>query len=360
MKPAPLIKEVARTGLFYDMDGRPVDITRGLISDLIAGTRDLMSHRFRVQGYTSHMTSDSKDILGHWAGFFRVGDSLYGVFNPRDKAAAEMVKPLDCSMVVEEGIEFDGVSIPLAMTRVDIVGQGAVIGTAGFQEFPAQMGRSLRAVCCFQRRGVKQMNRFMVALAMALGLQDSATPEDMEQAIVNKMGLETMTPEEQNAAMTAAFASSMNPEALADILREAAADPEEASEVAALRAQVQGLQDESVDATLESVDDEAERKAMKSRYCSLRAAIPGGSGHKMAFGALQREVELFNRAAAPATPSGGVPVKSGSLASMGLRPAARSKGPGAKMSREDQRKELSAALRDTAIKMGFKPKGATK
>jgi hypothetical protein len=156
----PLCKEVAFTGNFVDCEGRKVTLTEELLGQAIEGTRQLLDAGFNIRGYSSHFTDDSKDVMGTWLGLWQEGRSIKGVFEPIDDEVGNRARHLDTSMVVEEAIDIgNGVIVPMAITRVDLVGQGAVVGTEGFREMFSRyrgINRNSQRTLMFVREAERQ------------------------------------------------------------------------------------------------------------------------------------------------------------------------------------------------------------
>jgi len=134
----PLLKEVAFPGKFIDALSQEVKLTKESLQDVVLGTLKLMAAGLRIPCFSSHFTDDSKELLGYWSKVFMNGSSLNGLFDALNQSSRELVEQIDSSMVVEENVTFGtrwGVlTVPIAITRIDAVPQGAIVGTKGFQE----------------------------------------------------------------------------------------------------------------------------------------------------------------------------------------------------------------------------------
>jgi len=200
----PLVKEIAfPVSKVVDALGTEVQITPEMLAQALDGTRKLQEMGFVVRGYSSHFTDDSRDIMGEWPLLFiDEEDSLQGVFVAMNDDDRDRAKRLDTSMIVEEAIEFNGITIPLAVTRVDVVGQGALIGTEKFQELfsahrsKASLSHSSRRcfVFCFSNRKVAPMS-LAQKLSEELGLQDGATDDEIAEAVMARLQKSEESPE---------------------------------------------------------------------------------------------------------------------------------------------------------------------
>ena len=356
-EPAPLVKEIARPGVFFDMTGERVEITDELIDAIIEGTESMMARGFAVRAYSSHLTDDSKDILGRWTSLFKQNGSLFGVLEPTNQAARDLIKPLDASMVIEDDIVLEeGVVIPVGLPRIDVVGQGAVISLGDYKDIPSRMGRSIRAVCCFQnsKKGAPPMDKLLTAMVTALKLQEGATPDDIQDSLIESQGLSGATPDEQAAALSALFtralmdpAAEAEPEGKPDA-NMANGEGEEKPDPAmsALQGEIEELQDDKVDAALAEVPEEDEEKAMRARFAKLRKV----GGFKLAFASLSNEVRLFKRATQPREPD------ADSLEAFGLRRAKRPVSLSKTQRAKAERKDAGNRLVKAASRMGFRSK----
>jgi len=147
----PLQKEVAYPGQFIDAFGQQVDLTPELLSKALKDTQLLQQHGFRIAAYTSHFTVDSADCVGYWPKLFQDDKShLHAVLEPVSEEMRKLAMPLDTSMVLEEGVEMgtkDGViKVDMAITRIDVVPQGAVVGTEKFRELQTAFSQGKRPI----------------------------------------------------------------------------------------------------------------------------------------------------------------------------------------------------------------------
>lgn len=295
--PEPLEKEIAYPGTFVDAYGNRVTLRPDDYSKALAGTRQLIDAGFKIRGFTSHFTDDSKDVVGTWHCLYLLPSGrLRGVFQPRTEEMRQLALGLDTSVVIEEDVQLpNGVVVPMAITRVDIVPQGAVVGTEPFAEFVrsrsaavALSRRVLLAAACEEKSMKGSMMR---ALAAALGMDVAGelNEEAVEKAVIDSLGLADATDEEKDQALSRAFAKAFAQEGEgedeASMSDEAPPAPEsqeapksESAEMSALSKRIAKLEDDKVAALVAPLKTE-EKKRVMSRFSALRSA----AGFDMAF-----------------------------------------------------------------------------
>lgn len=320
----PLLKEVAFNGTFVDAYGREVELTPDLLNKAIDGTAQFLAAGGYVRGYSSHFTDDSNDILGDWMAVFsepRPDGSLSvkGLFTPAsdDPSDRARLKKLDTSIVVEEDIDIgNGVKIPLAITRIDLVGQGAVIGTAPFRELfqRFETTRQRAAAMCSrrvllsaapkQRKNAMSMNK-RLARALGLEVEDAMAEEAIEAMIEEKLGLQDIPEEEKEAAMAKALRAAFMPEekeeAAAPEAKAACADEkaedyaEMARAMSAQKKEIEALQGDKLDTLLSRVGDDGQRRQIKGLFSKLRDK----AGFELAYESARAQVETIETTTNP-------------------------------------------------------------
>jgi hypothetical protein len=195
------------------------------------------------------------------------------------------------------------------------------------------------------------MDKLLSAMAMALKLQEGATPDDIQDSLIESQGLSGATPDEQAAALSAFFtralmdpAAESEPEDKPDANGEGEEKPDPA--MSALQGEIEELQDDKVDAALAEVPEEDEEKAMRARFAKLRKV----GGFKLAFASLSNEVRLFKRATQPREPD------ADSLEAFGLRRAKRPVSLSKTQRAKAERKDAGNRLVKAASRMGFRSK----
>jgi len=321
MRIKPLLKEVAFTGEFVDCMGREVNLTEELFQDALEGTQKLMDAGFNVRGYSSHFTDDSNDCMGTWRMLWEDSGSLKAIFEAIDEDSRARAKALDTSMVVEENIDLgNGISVPLAITRIDIVGQGAVVGTEEFKELFSryQSGRQratalpsrrclLSRTVAPQKKGGEMKLSLKRGLARALGLSIDADVSDelIDGMIEQKLGLQSFADGEKEAEMSKALSRHFMPEEAdedekAELMPEKgekkveamAEENEKAAEMSAQLArqskEIESLQDDKVNVLLDRIPEE-KREAIIGQFARLRKA----AGFELAFESVTGQVNAY-------------------------------------------------------------------
>lgn len=292
--PEPLEKEIAYPGTFVDAYGNRVKVTRELCAQALEGTRQLIEAGFKIRGFTSHFTDDSKDVVGTWPCLYLLEKgSLRGVIQPRNEEMRQLALGLDTSMVIEEDVQLpNGVVVPIAITRVDIVPQGAIVGTEPFAEFvrsrPAAVALSRRVLLAAACEEKSMKGSMMRALAAALGMDVAGelNEEVIEKAVVDQLGLAEASDEEKEQALAKAFGkafmegmpeeseepASMSDEAPAPADNQEAAAPKgENAEMSALSRRIAKLEDDKVTSLVAGLKAEDKKRVM-SRFSAIRAA----------------------------------------------------------------------------------------
>lgn len=351
---APLRKQVAYAGRFVDATGQKVELTPERFRDAVRGSQRLLDAGFKIRGFTSHFTDDSRDVLGTWTGLWAAGDSLGGIFEPHSEEARQLALDLDSSMVLEEDVQLpSGEVIPLAITRIDIVPQGAVFGTSRFEEFARYVAKGRPLAALSSRRvliqaAMKEKEPAMKpeltkALAAALGMDVAGEIDESQLVEMLDEKLELQDGEDREEALARAFArafadpSSESEEKMAcdapaksEMQTE---DPEAKAQMSALRAEVRQLQDDKANAMLATVDAK-DRKRLFSRFTALRDK----AGPELAFETLSDLVG----AQAKADPVG---AKLSSLAGRGAAVTTPRKEGAARNSDEEKLRQAKATMR---------------
>lgn len=144
MKHKPMLKEVLRPGVFVDWSGKPTIVDDEDPGKYAAGTEALRAAGHPVRGYPSHGTDDAMTILCDWSDF-QVRDKgdgprVVALCHPADDLTPEQVekiKGLQVSCVIHQNYNNGELQLERCITRVDIVGAGAVLGLAPFEEAAA-------------------------------------------------------------------------------------------------------------------------------------------------------------------------------------------------------------------------------
>lgn len=301
--PEPLEKEIAYPGTFVDAYGNRVTLRPDDYAKALAGTRQLIEAGFKIRGFTSHFTDDSKDVVGTWLCLYLLSSGrLRGVFQPRTEEMRQLALGLDTSVVIEEDVQLpDGVVVPMAITRVDVVPQGAVVGTEPFAEFvrsrPAAVALSRRVLLAAACEEKSMKGSMMRALAAALGMDVAGelNEEAVEKAVIDSLGLADATDDEKEQALSRAFAKAFMQEGEdegepsdASMSDEPAPAPENQdppapkaegdAAMSALSKRIAKLEDDKVAALVAPLKTEEKKKVM-SRFSALRSA----AGFDMAF-----------------------------------------------------------------------------
>jgi hypothetical protein len=268
-----LLKEVARVGRYVDQDGKPVLLTHALLTRAVEGTAHLYGEGFHVRAFLGHDTDHPGDIVGTWHGLRFLPDtgSLWGVVEAHGDERAEIIAPLDTSIVLETGVPLPGgASAPCAITRIDVVDQGAVMGTAPFARLRA--GR--------HKMGI------IKALARLANLGDDATIDQVDEALM-RLSSEGGAPvvgdiveEVRDALMSYADAPADDTEAPAreETGMQAPEGSDDDEEDNALRARLQRAEAElakvhgaQLESALEGVKDPAARLRLRNTARRLQA-----------------------------------------------------------------------------------------
>lgn len=359
--PRPLLKEIARPGTFTDAVGTTITFTPEDLGDLVQGSAQLMDAGFRVQGYTSHFTDDSRDVLGTWLDL-SLDDRgcIMGVFQPFTEEARTLAMRLDTSMVAEEEIHIaDGVSVPRGITRVDIVPQGAIVGTASFVALARKKGRrffgfgssiSPEAPKEEEKHVANEPSMLMSVLAKATGMAEGSSFEDIEAHLTESLQLLGMAEDEGMEAMANVFAKAFMPdtpeeypepkEEAKPMSSETDADAEERG---AMAAEISDLQEDKFEGLFSDEMPDKDKKEIKAQFSSLRKS---GVAFSVAYGISKSQVALLSRALR-VSPINAAPPANAQVA------ARKSQSPDD--AKETKRLQFSQSLAKAAIRMGHKP-----
>jgi hypothetical protein len=370
--PGPLLKEVARPGVFTDWTGASVTLTADTLRKAVDHTTRLQDKGFKVRAFTSHGTDDSKDVLGTWGTFHVAEDGrVYGVLHPISEAARALALSLDTSVVLEEDVDGnDGDIFPLALTRVDVVPQGAIIGTAPFKalsrRYLFQRGAPAPAPNPSKERKAPMSSKLMQSLAKAMGLPDSSAPEVLEHKLLEVLDVLGAAEDAQVDAMAAAMGKMLMPEPppapapavqamdpavdpadLEDAAEMMAEDPEALKEappavraaLSTLTKQVARLQDDKLSGLFPADFPAPDQQRIMAQFSKVRAK----AGFELAFDVARDQVALSVRAATPAAPAAPPATR------LAARPSYHKTDPA-------KRKEAVAMLARAAESMGMKRK----
>lgn len=253
---APLVKEIAYPGKFSDALNREVDLTPKVIRQALDGTLKLMAEGYRVPGFNDHFTTSSGDVLGYWTKLWIDEDgSLLGLFEALDDSIRARVKKLDSSLIIQDDVQFGTrsnglLTVPTAITRVDIVAAGAAVGTERFrEEFAMAFSQSPNhltsksaviymakgAIMADEKEPEEKAGGLMALLAAAFGLEGQEVGEDvLEKLFVNQVlgnpedvGMAMLNLVKDGAAAMAAFGA--DEEEVVEELAENLADGDEAA-----------------------------------------------------------------------------------------------------------------------------------
>ncbi|MDF1667835.1 MAG: hypothetical protein P1V97_39220, partial [Planctomycetota bacterium] len=129
-----LQKEILKVGRYVDQNGQEIILTVENIAAFLEGSEQLLVNHFRINGFPDHETVNSKERLGRWVKFWQdENGSGRGLFDPKDEKARKLALENDASAVLWEGFDLGEEQIDFCMPRIDIVPQGAVIGTEPFK-----------------------------------------------------------------------------------------------------------------------------------------------------------------------------------------------------------------------------------
>lgn len=129
-----LEKEILKPGRYVDQNGTEIILTVENIAAFLEGSEQLLANQFRINGFPDHETVNSKERLGRWVKFWQdENGSGRGLFDPKDEEARKLALENDASAVLWEGFDLGEEQIDFCMPRIDIVPQGAVIGTEPFK-----------------------------------------------------------------------------------------------------------------------------------------------------------------------------------------------------------------------------------
>jgi len=246
----PLKKEIAYPGQFSDALGREIDLTVEILREALNGSLQLIEAGYRIPGYNDHFVTDSDSLYGYWSAVW-INDegSLEGLFVALNNEIRAKVKKLDCSLVIQDEVKFGTrdkglVTAKMAITRVDIVPNGAAVGTARFKEEAAMAFSfnseklSSKAARVYLAKGEKmetdnkeeaaKSGGIMSLLAAAFGLEGIEASDDLiERLFINQV---LGNPDDVGAAMSAlvkdgaaamsAFGAEDLEEALEDVAEE--------------------------------------------------------------------------------------------------------------------------------------------
>ena len=352
-KPRPLLKEIAVPGVYQDMTGLEVDLDKATLSRAVEGSQTLMERGFRVLAYSSHDTNDSRDVLGRWdALYLDDRGHLLGVFQPLTDDARRLALELDSSLVLEEDVPLaNGEAVAEAITRVDVVGQGAVVGTAPVRSRQQPLGARRRVLLA---RGEDAMpaddiekkpapSTLARALARTVGLSDDSTVEDIEAHLLETLELVNMAEDDRAEALAARLARAFGAEdVVADEVEdiediediEAEEAPVEAARFAQLQAQVAQLQADKVGALFSRPLPKAEAQAIRAQFERLQDV----AGFELAYETARSQVALLSRVTAPGA----------------SRPTRIAERPQAPKTDDDKRKAFARRLAKAAVAMGHK------
>lgn len=340
-----LRKEVAKPGRYQDMYGNWVEFVtysfkgarapEGVVSlpDLCRNTQRLLKEGFRVCAYSEHETNDSRNVLGVWDSFSFNGHSIVGLVRPLNKACREIMMPLDSSMIVEDGVIVNGLLFSPVITRCDVVGQGAIVGTAPFKAF------RFRGSGPEDRKEI-EMKRSLVLLALARAFSMGEEvmklpPEAQETAILAASGLEGKPEEEVIGTLAGAFEAAIEEAATAEAVQPELETPEEMAK------EIEMLREEKLEAAFAEVSDVVspeEKALMLQRFRALSKA----AGFRLAFDSFSaelsaRKVSRIN--GSKSAPQGVAPLERKNLL---------------KLARKERTGGRSGVLASSFAKMGYK------
>lgn len=339
-QPKPLRKQIAYAGRFVDVSGQEVELTPERFREAVRGSQRLIEAGFKIRGFTSHFTDDSRDVLGTWTSLWAAGANLGGVFQPHSEEARQLALDLDSSMVLEEDVALpNGEVVPLAITRVDIVPQGAVVGASRFEEFRRYVAGGRPSAALSSRRvllsaAAKEERsdmkpELMKALAAALGMDVAGEIEESQLVEMLDEKLELQDGEDRQEAYARAFGrmfadeseckSEMQTDEAEDKveMQDEAPEPVKA-EMSAMRAEIRSLQDDKANAVLAGIDGN-ERKRLFSRFSTLREK----AGFDLAFETLSDLVGAQQKADPVSTKLSGFAGRGASVATPRKQPPGR-------------------------------------
>jgi len=263
-----LRKEILRPGRFIDRSGLELVVTPEDIQSYAAGTAQLQAMGHEVVAYPSHVSESSEDVLGVWGvPVVEVVDGeprLFAELTPEPDlkpSEVERIKRRQVSCVTWENYPTEAGSIPRAITRIDIVPSGAVMGLAPFTVALAAIGN-----VTFHGPN-KGKTRCFTLSGQAPALEETMKLSEMLPGV--KAAFESCSEDERKTFMSALGApAEADPEAAKKAEEEKkkaeASSAALASQVAAQRAEIDALK--ASDAEHRKEREKRERAELDARF----------------------------------------------------------------------------------------------
>jgi len=194
-----LEKEILRPGRYVDQDGQELFLTTESIRAYVNGTQELISQSFRVNAFPDHETSNSKDRQGRWIKVWQDDRGCArGWFLPASQRAEKLALENDSSAVLVDDFDLGSFKVKAAMPRIDIVPQGAVIGTESFKPVGLKLAANqragrVRALACKKEKTMKSRLAALLSLAMGGDMVDEEQPilDVLKDHLMSSRGLQT-------------------------------------------------------------------------------------------------------------------------------------------------------------------------
>lgn len=327
-----LVKRLLKPGVYTGQDGKTHSIDAAEVQRIYDDTMRLKALGWGFFGWPDHERYSTDEILGEWLNYW-LDDAgeLYGLFEAWTPEAYERALKTDASIFVPGGFRLGSETFEDAITRVDIVSNGAVYDAGPFlpaDEFfssqpeklaklaaaspqPQITGRrlSLSALTTPESPTEAELmkSKVMRAFARAFNYEMPEDPEtfdadDFDEQVMKAMQVEGEVDEEALVEMLSAklFALPSEGEAVEetppsieapqDASKSMQTPPSEVKEVE--EELLEGMIDEAIGGMSCPVDPE-DVQSVRAMFAAQRPA----AGFRKAFAAARRQADLVGRAA---------------------------------------------------------------
>lgn len=190
-----LEKEILRPGKWVDESGTAFELTKEDIAEFVAGTETLRAAGFRINAFPDHETRSSTAKLGVWNRVWQdEGGSARGEFEPRNAEAEEIALENDSSAFLVEDFDLGAFQVGKSMPRIDVVPQGAIVGTEPFKPLSLKLAAGLsvgrvRAAVAAAAPTKKEvpMSKLAHLMSQALGMPEGE--EIDEERVIAELSL---------------------------------------------------------------------------------------------------------------------------------------------------------------------------
>lgn len=183
-----LKKEICRPGRYVDEDGFEFEPSAEDLVEYVQGTKELIASGFRINGFPDHSTNKSTEKLGEWLKVWIDDDArVWGLFEPKDAEAEKVALQNDSSAIYVDGLDLGEMQIKRAMPRIDIVPQGAVIGTEPFQRVSQALANRFKAARVFAAAACQKEKTMKSRLALLLSHALMGEAVDDEGAVIDSL-----------------------------------------------------------------------------------------------------------------------------------------------------------------------------